>query len=156
MKNQRIFLLLAFVWLSPQLLSAQSPETTYDSTLAKSLGADAYGMKMYVFVILKTGPNQIADPVLRDSLFAGHFANMTRMADAGKLIVAGPMEKNDQQYRGIFILDVPDFASAETLLQNDPTIKGKVLVPEMYHWYGSAELPMYLDDHKKIQAKKID
>lgn len=28
----------------------------YDADLAKKLGADPYGMKNYVFVILKTGP----------------------------------------------------------------------------------------------------
>jgi uncharacterized protein YciI len=156
MNKYLIILAISFACMWQNSLLAQSSETAYDSTLAKSLGADDYGMKMYVFVILKTGTNTITDTAIRDSLFVGHFANMSRMAEAGKLVVAGPMEKNDREYRGIFILDVPDFATALALLQNDPTIKEKVLVPEMYHWYGSAALPMYLDDHKKIQAKKIE
>ncbi|MCZ4408445.1 hypothetical protein O3Q51_06480 [Cryomorphaceae bacterium 1068] len=40
-------------------LSAQNPN--YDADLAKQLGADDYGMKMYSLVILKTGTNQVTD-----------------------------------------------------------------------------------------------
>jgi uncharacterized protein len=32
--------------------------------------------------------------------------NISRLARLNKLVVAGPMEKNDHNYRGIFILNV--------------------------------------------------
>ncbi len=122
----------------------------YDSTLARKLGADEYGMKMYVMVILKTGPNDIKDQAKRDSLFAGHMANIRKLAALKKLIVAGPLQKNERSYRGIFIFDVPTLEEAKELMAADPTIKEKIFDTEMYGWYGSAALPEYLKASDKI------
>ncbi|HRG03738.1 MAG TPA: YciI family protein [Paludibacteraceae bacterium] len=133
----------------------QSAKTKYNAQLAQKLGADELGMKMYVLVILKTGDTKIEDKALRDSLFRGHFANINKLADEGKLVVAGPLEKNENQYRGIFILDVKTFAEAGLLLQNDPTVSQGIFKPEMYEWYGSAALPVYMQMHKKIQKKQV-
>jgi uncharacterized protein YciI len=131
--------------------SAQSEKPVYDAALAKSLGADERGMKMYVLAILKSGTNKTDNKATLDSLFKGHMANITRLAANGKLIVAGPLEKNDKAYRGIFIFNVKTIAEAKELLITDPTIKEKVLDAELYEWYGSAALPVYIDTHKKIQ-----
>ncbi|MEX2596443.1 MAG: YciI family protein [Salibacteraceae bacterium] len=130
---------------------AQDVNVNYDSTLAKHLEADDYGMKSYVLVILKTGENNIPDEAKRDSLFAGHLNNIKRLAKEKKLIVAGPLSKNEKSYRGIFILDLPSFEEAKELLQTDPAISEKVLAAELFHWYGSAALPAYLETHKKIE-----
>lgn len=122
----------------------------YDSTLAKKYGGDDYGMRMYVLVLLKTGTNTTTDKALTDSLFAGHMSNINHMVKINKLIVAGPISKNEKMYRGIFILDVKSFEEAEKLLEKDPAIKEKVLTVEMYNWYGSAALPAYLEDSDKV------
>jgi hypothetical protein len=87
-------------------LDAQTENQAYDSTLARKLGADERGMKSYILVILKTGPNKLEAGPERENLFKGHFANINKMADAGKLVIAGPLEENDKTYRGIFILNV--------------------------------------------------
>lgn len=126
----------------------------YEKSLADSLGADDYGMKNYILVILKTGSNKTEDQKLIDSLFSGHMANIGRLADAGKLIVAGPLKKNDKTFRGIFILDVKK-DEASSILETDPAIKAKLLEPEIYEWYGSAALPMYLPYHEKVQKIKM-
>ena len=139
-----IFLLLDIV------SSAQTINPNYDSTLAKTFGADDYGMKMYVLVILKTGSNTIENKAVRDSLFAGHMQNIGRLVDMGKLIVAGPVGKNDKTYRGIFILNVTTFEEANQLMEADPAIKEKLLEPELYNWYGSAALSDYLKTSDKI------
>jgi uncharacterized protein YciI len=76
--------------------------------------------------------------------------NIQRLADEGKLSVAGPLQKNDKNYRGIFILNVKTIDEANTLLQTDPTIKAQVLDAELYGWYGSAALPMYLPASEKV------
>lgn len=133
----------------------QVANPSYDSTLAKTLGADDYGMKWYVLVILKTGENEIQNKVVRDSLFAGHLENINRLAKEGKLIVAGPLAKNNNSYRGIFVLDVTSFEEANELLQTDPTIKEKVLEVELFRWYGSAALPEYLETHEKVEKIRI-
>ena len=124
----------------------------YDSVLAKKMGADERGMKMYVLVILKTGTNTTTDKAFIDSCFAGHFSNMKRMADMGKLIVAGPLEKNEKTYRGIFILDCK-MEEVDGLLQSDPAIHSGILDTEKYGWYGSAALPIYLESVKKVTKK---
>lgn len=149
----KFFTLFAFIFTLTVSVIAQSAKPAYDSTLAKKLGGDDYGMKMYVFVILKTGSFTTDNKALKDSLFAGHMENMGRLADAGKLIVAGPMGKNDKTYRGIFILDAKTFEEANEYMAKDPAIQQKLLEPELYFWYGSAALPVYMESHKKIQKK---
>jgi len=146
---KHIYIILA-VLLTINSLMAQKTNPNYDLELATKLGADDYGMKSYVFVILKTGKNQSTDKVLRDSCFAGHMNNITRLVKDKKLIVAGPMEKNDKTYRGIFILDVTTIDEAKLLLDTDPAIKAEFLEPELFKWYGSAALSEYIDISDKI------
>ena len=67
----------------------QNNNPNYDAKLAKTLGADDYGMKKYILVILKTGTNTTTDKVITDSLFTGHMDNIRRLVDLNKLIVAG-------------------------------------------------------------------
>jgi len=133
----------------------KKPKTAYDETLAKKLGADDYGMRMYVLVMLKTGSNTSETKAKTDSLFAGHMTNMGKMVEMKKLIVAGPMGKNDKNYRGIFILSAKSIDEAKQLLESDPAIKAKVLHAELYNWYGSAALSEYLPFHDKVQRKSF-
>jgi uncharacterized protein YciI len=149
-----IFLLVIIILISAQS-KAQVINPDYDSTLAKSLGADEYGMKMYTLVILKTGSNQIDDKIKLDSLFRGHMDNINRLAESGQLIVAGPLADNPLSYRGIFILNVAGKAEADKLLETDPTIKEKIFDVEIFGWYGSAALSEYLPVHKKIEKVKF-
>jgi uncharacterized protein YciI len=151
MKKLLLLLLTAALFMG---LAAQSNNPKYDSVLAKSLGGDDYGMKMYVLVILKTGTATF-EKNKTDSLFTGHMANIGRLANEGKLIVAGPLRKNDKTYRGIFILDAKTIEEAKQLLDTDPAVKEKMLDGEIYQWYGSAALPTYLPNHEKIEKKKM-
>jgi len=153
MKQLLTFAVFFFLLIIPAM--AQDEKTAFDASLAKSLGADEYGMKWYVMAILKTGTNDLKDSVKRASLFSGHMKNISRLADLGKLVVAGPFGKNDKSYRGIFILNVTTLEEANELLQTDPTIQAKVLEAELFKWYGSAALPEYLKTVKKIQKTKI-
>ncbi len=145
-----LLLLMCAMFFFANEMAAQNLNPNYDSTLAHKLGADDYGMKQYVFVILKTGSAAIEDKVVRDSLFAGHFSNIKKLADNGKLLVAGPIFKNEKAYRGLFILNVKSFDEANELLANDPTIREKIFDVELYNWYGSAALGEYLSIHEKI------
>jgi uncharacterized protein YciI len=129
---------------------AQDVNPNYDAELAKKLNADDYGMKQYVFVILKTGTNTTTDKEFTSECFKSHMANINKLVKAKKLIVAGPMFKNDDNIRGIFILDVKTFEEANLLLENDKAIKEKILKAELYNWYGSAALSEYLESSDKI------
>ena len=151
---KKIILLTCFITsLLATQAQEQKPKTPYDETLAKKLDADDYGMKMYVLVMLKTGTNTTETKAKTDSLFAGHMANIGKMVALNKLVVAGPMSKNDKNYRGIFILNTKSIEEAKQLLETDPAIKARLLDAELYNWYGSAALSEYLPFHDKVQKK---
>ncbi len=131
---------------------AQPANPAYDQALADSLGADAMGMKQYYMVILKTGPKDkvITKKAERDKIFQGHFSNMRTMANAGKLVVAGPIGQNDKTYRGLYIFNAKSMEEALELAKSDPAVSSGIMVYEVYPWYGSAALPMYLKYADKI------
>ncbi|MBB2148775.1 YciI family protein [Pedobacter gandavensis] len=131
----------------------QEINKNYDEKLAKELHADDYGMKTYVLAILKTGPEKGFSKAKQDSVFLGHMANIGKLVEKGKLVVAGPMGKNDKSYRGIFILDVPTIAEAEQLVGTDPAIQSRLLDVELYIWYGSAALKETLKIHSRIEKR---
>jgi uncharacterized protein YciI len=143
MIKDRILFTLALFLIFP-LLHAQTINPQYDKTLSDSLGSDEYGMKMYVLVILKSGPVKLNDKTQTDSLFAGHLQNIHCLANLGKLVLAGPLEENEKGYRGIFILNTATLEEAGSILKTDPAIRAKVLDAELYQWYGPAALPMYM------------
>ena len=150
MSKLLITLLLIVIGIN---LHAQTGNPKYNQALADSLGADDYGMKQYIFVILRKGKIETPDQATRDRLFAGHMQNIGRLANDGKLIVAGPMQKNRADYRGIFILNVKTFDEAKLLLDTDPAVKSGLLDPELFQWYGSAALPTYLKFHDHVKKK---
>ncbi len=146
---KRALVILIFL-LSGITIHAQTANPNYDEALAKKLGADDYGMKQYVLVILKTGKNNTATSEETTAAFRGHMENINRLVKEGKLIVAGPLGKNDKTYRGIFILNVPTVEEAGELVQTDPAVKARLLDVELFLWYGSAALSEYLPASDKI------
>lgn len=147
--------LLLFLFLGTTVLKAQETTAVYDEKLAKELGADDYGMKHYVFCILKTGTNTTATAEEKSKYFAGHMANITRLAKEGKLVVAGPFMKNDRNYRGIFIFNVATVEEAQALVDTDPAVKAKIFEVELTPWYSSASLMEVSKVHDKITKTKF-
>ena len=138
-------------------IAAQTPGKSnavnlqYDAELAKTLGADEFGMKNYVIVILKTGPRDVEfKGKERDTIFTGHMANIGRLAEDGKLAVAGPFGKNNKGFRGMFIFNVATVEEAQKLVETDPAVKSGILIADMTPWYGSASLMATPEIHKKI------
>lgn len=129
----------------------------YNAALAKKFGADAYGMKSYVLVILKTGPNdeKITDQEQRNELFRGHFANMSRLAKASKLVLAGPLME-DKPKRGLLIFNVKTIEEAEALVKTDPAVQAGVFDYDMTKYYGSAALMQISEIHETLQLEKIE
>lgn len=150
---KQLFLLPFFLLLAFSAIS-QTPNPNYDAALAGKLGADEYGMKSYVLVILKTGSNTNNDPDFLNRCFRSHFENMTKMAEAGKLVVAGPIGTNELAYRGIFILNAATFEEANELLQGDETVANGIFDVELFNWYGSAALGEHLPASDKIWKVK--
>lgn len=145
---------LSLFLFAAQSGNAQDTTATYDAELAEELGADDYGMKNYIFVLLKTGPTEIADKDSLNAIFRGHFENMETMAANGKLALSGPFGENDKAYRGLFVLAAENRDEAMELLENDPAIAAGVFNVELTPWYGSAALPTFIDTHDKIAKLK--
>jgi uncharacterized protein YciI len=148
-------LLLALTFLCIATTAVTAGERAFDPELAKRLGADERGMKTYVLCILKTGPKDATiQGDERAKIFAGHFANIGRLADEGKLAVAGPFGKNDKSYRGLYIFNVATIEEAEKLVMLDPAVQAGVFVPDLTPWYGTAAMMVINDTHKRIQKPK--
>lgn len=125
----------------------------YDEALAKRIGADEHGMRRYVLVILRTGPKRVPDGKERDAMFAGHFANIERLAKEGKLALAGPFSEDPDGWRGLFVLAVNDLDEARRLTESDPVIRNGEMVAEYHRWYGSAATMMIPELHERLIPK---
>lgn len=130
-------------------------KTGYDEKLAEQLGADEYGMKTYVFCILKTGSNTTATAEERKKLFEGHMANINKLAEENKLVVAGPFMKNDKNYRGVFIFNCSTIEEAEKLVESDPAVQAKIFEADLTIWYCTAALGIIKETHDKIAKIKM-
>lgn len=132
----------------------QTDAPTFDEALAATLGADEFGMRAYVLVILKSGPNKMPAGPERDEMFKGHFANMKRLSDEGKLALAGPLDGVDG-WRGLFILAAKDLDDAKQLASTDPVLKSGEMIAEYHTFYGSAALMGVRDVHGRIAKKQM-
>lgn len=132
----------------------ETPRPGFDAELAKATGADDYGMRSYVLVVLKTGPTPMPAGKERDEMFKGHFANMNRLAGEGKLVLAGPFD-GVNGWRGLFIFAVADIEEAKRLTATDPVISSGEMVAEYHKYYGSAALMLVNDTHKKLGRKSF-
>ena len=130
-------------------LAAWPAWSQYDAELARQLGADERGMRQYVLVVLKTGPTPGPAGPKRDEMFRGHFANILRLANEGKLVLAGPFDGKDG-WRGLYIFNVTDVDEARKLVETDPVVTNGEMVPELHKYYGSAALMQVNEIHKKI------
>ena len=131
-----------------------APTPTFDPALAKTVGADEHGMRSYVLVVLKTGPNRVAAGPERDEMFKGHFANMQRLSAEGKLVLAGPFDGVDG-WRGLFIFAVDDIDEARQLVATDPVVAKGEMVAEFHKYYGTAALMLLRDLYEKVAQKPM-
>ncbi|MEO8501034.1 MAG: YciI family protein [Vicinamibacteria bacterium] len=147
-----LLILSTAVSLSAQEAKPAAPAPPgYDAALAERLGADQRGMRAYVFVVLKTGPKTDQTKEESAKLFAGHMANIKRLAALGKLVLAGPfMAENERKYEGIFIFNLKTVKEAEELLVTDPAVAAGRFSYEAYSWYGTAALMDVTSIHNRI------
>ena len=149
---------LAGLLLAAGPVSAQQappvPPPQYDAALAQRVGADDMGMRPFVLVVLKSSPTPLPKGPERDEMFRGHFANMNRLAEAGQLAFAGPLDGVDG-WRGIFVLAVPDIEQARALVATDPVVAKGEMVPEFHKLYGSAALMLVNEAHAKVAKRSF-
>lgn len=99
--------------------------------------------RTYTLVFIKTGPmsGRLGEEENRRA-FAGHFANMGRLAEERKLVVAGPFGKrrHDSALRGLFVMNTGDRAEAEAWASTDPTTLAGVFTLEFHDFATDAPL----------------
>lgn len=132
----------------------KAEETGYDAELAEAVGADQYGMRQYVMAFLKAGPNRSQDSTEAAALQRAHLDNIGRLAEEGKLSLAGPF-LDDGELRGIYIFNVSTIEEAKALTETDPAIQQGRLVMELHPWYGSAALMKVNEIHKRLGKEEI-
>jgi len=94
------------------------------------------------------------DDGVRQQIGIHPFANIHRLADEGKLVVAGPFgDKND--WRGMFIFNVETVEDAQKLTATDPVIKSGLMVADYHKLYCSAALMEIGNIHKKIAKENF-
>ena len=122
--------LLAVTILFSSGLVAQDKKTDSSTKPAEK----KYDMKQYFFVMLSRGENLSHDSATAARIMEGHMSNMQKLADMGKLIVAGPFgDRGD--WRGIFIMDVKTKEEAEELVKSDPAVVAGRLKYEIHPWW---------------------
>src|SRR5262245_31682696 len=106
--------------------------------------------EQYQFGLLRRGPKWTAEntPEIQ-KIQEGHMANISKMAQAGKLFAAGPMLDNGD-LRGIFIFRAASVDEAKALAAEDPAIKAERLKLEILPWFGSKGIGVKaMEEHKK-------
>jgi uncharacterized protein len=92
-------------------------------------------LKQYFFVMLVKGPHRDEiDSLSLAKIQEGHMANINKMAESGKLQIAGPFG-DDGNWRGIFIFDVATKDEVIDLLKDDPAIQSGRLAYEIHPWW---------------------
>lgn len=99
-----------------------------------------YEMTTYVLGLLRKGPNWGTGTKEESArIQEGHMANIRKMGESGKLIVAGPLTDNGD-IRGIFVFRAKTPDEVRPLAEDDPAIKSGRLVLELHPWFAGAGL----------------
>jgi acetyl esterase len=99
-----------------------------------------YEMGNYIVGFLRKGPNFTPGSTPEnEKLQEAHMAGIRKMADAGKLTVAGPFS-DDGDLRGMYIFHNTTIEEARTLVAADPVVKAGRFVVELHPWFAAAGL----------------
>jgi uncharacterized protein YciI len=111
-----------------------------------SLFRSAPADRDYTLVYLKTGPAQGLTKDAQQQAFAGHMANMGKLAREGKLVLAGPFgqKRSDNALRGIFVLATSDQKEAQRIAETDPAVQAGVFSLEFHAFRTAAPLSRFL------------
>jgi len=99
-----------------------------------------YEMTHYVAGFFHKGPNWTAEQTDETRrMQEGHLANFAKLAEAGKLIVAGPFGDNGE-LRGMLIFKLESADEARKLMEADPMLKAGRLTLDLHPWFAAAGL----------------
>jgi uncharacterized protein YciI len=115
-------------WLKPSLLAWFAARNLIKERQLPLTQSD------YIFGILVRGPKWTKEVTEETKkIQEGHLANINRLAEAGKLILAGPFEDGGER-RGVFIFKVGTVEEAQALTETDPAVIAGRLKIELHRW----------------------
>ncbi len=104
------------------------------SPAAEETSAEGSNLTTYYVAFLHRGPKWAAATTPEtERIQKEHMANIRRMAESGKLIVAGPFT-DDGELRGMFIFRVDSLEEARALADADPAVQAGRLSVELHPW----------------------
>jgi uncharacterized protein YciI len=116
------------------MLLAAFPIVRAEETAKPASPAPKFEMTTYYFGLLTRGPNAGSGTAEeREKIQAAHLANIVRLHDAGKILVAGPFADNGE-WRGIFIYKCASLQEARDLAASDPAVQAGRLKIEIHPW----------------------
>lgn len=108
--------------------------------LAAAQTKPEYEMTNYVVGFFHRGPNWTAEQTDETRrIQEGHLANFQKLAETGKLIVAGPFGDNGD-LRGMLIFNLKSVDEARALMDADPALKAGRLTLDLHPWFAAAGL----------------
>ena len=137
------------------LLAGCATEPPHGPAHAAAATAD----RDYVLVELLSGPAKGLDEAAQQQVFAGHMANIQRLAAARQLLVAGPFgePRRDPARRGIFVFDTQSVAEAEQWTATDPGMQAGVFAARSHTLRTAAPLRQFLErELADLAARKAE
>lgn len=119
---------------------AETPPAAPPVAQAKPAIEVPAGMALYYMVLLKRGPKwtpEVTDETKK--IQEGHMANIQRMADSGKMVLAGPF-LDGGELRGIFLFKVGSAEEAKAMMDSDPAVQAGRLIGEIHPWMTDARV----------------
>ena len=103
-------------------------------------GPDDYEMANYQVAFYRRGPAWTpGDTPELEKLQSEHLAHIGKMAESGKLIIAGPFTDNGE-LRGMLIFRIESLDEAKALAEQDPAVKAGRLVLEWHPWFAAKNI----------------
>lgn len=130
-----MIILLASGLLMVSTMQAQNPDNPREFEMRE--GDTVYIMKQYFMVLLVRGEQagDFTEEELRE-IQASHLAHISKMAEAGKVVIAGPFG-DDGRLRGVLIFDVATEAEVEEWVLQDPAVQAGRLSYEIHPWWAA-------------------
>ena len=110
------------------------------SLRAADTGPGGFEMTTYYVGLLYRGPKWTPEHTPEiEKLQQAHLANIQKMGESGKLLLAGPFTDNGD-LRGIFVFRVASVEEAKNLAETDPAVQAGRLRIELHPWYAAKNI----------------
>jgi uncharacterized protein YciI len=140
MRLRTMILGIAVLGLASASVLGATAETPAGPTPTPLIGPGGWEMTTYYVGFLFRGPKWApGDTPESRKLQEEHMANIRRMGEAGKLVIAGPfMDGGD--LRGLYVFRVTSAEEAKALVESDPAVQAGHLRFELHPWFAAKNI----------------